>query len=75
MAHGIRAPPKNPFAPIVPDTDENWFTYINVHSWWMDLTQRQRWLLWRNVEAAALGSRPRTLLVIGSRDAVDLSIL
>ena len=47
MAHGIPAPPKVMNAPMVPDTDENWFTYRDFRKWWFHLTPTQRWQLWQ----------------------------
>ena len=47
MAHGIPAPPQVMGAPMVSDTDENWFTYRDFRKWWFHLTPTQRWLLWQ----------------------------
>ena len=46
MAHGIPAPSLGPSSVGVPDTDENWFTYSNFDTWWHNLTDYQRLLLW-----------------------------
>lgn len=46
MTHGIPAPSLGPSSVGVPDTDENWFTYSNFDTWWHNLTDHQRLLLW-----------------------------
>ena len=59
IAHGIPAPSLGPSSVGVPDTDENWFTYSNFDTWWHNLTDYQRLLLWEKRGGSSTWQPPK----------------